>query len=163
STAPSAAPSAPDPKAAGAAPAAGSGGKDCPKPPPKPPVKKKSLAEDLLPIGILILVITIVVVRLPRVELGHTIAFRRRRLLNCLPLGLTYSFLYFGRYNLKQFQGNGISASEYGDIFAIGSAVYGLAFLLNGPLTDRWGGRATILISAAGSSIANLLMGYMAM
>jgi OPA family glycerol-3-phosphate transporter-like MFS transporter len=40
--------------------------------------------------------------------------------------------------------------------------VYGLAFLLNGPLTDRWGGRATILIAAAGAGAANLWMGYMA-
>src|SRR5690606_35957463 len=41
--------------------------------------------------------------------------------------------------------------------------IYGVAFLINGPLTDRWGGRATILIAAAGSGTANLLMGYMAM
>jgi MFS transporter, OPA family, glycerol-3-phosphate transporter len=135
---------------------------DCPKPPPKPK-QHKSLLDDLLPIGILIFVIVFVVMRLPRVELGHSIAFRHRRLLNWLPLGLTYSFLYFGRYNLKQFQGIGLDEAGYGTVFGVGSAVYGLAFLLNGPLTDRWGGRATILISAAGSGIANLLMGYMAM
>lgn len=124
---------------------------------------KKPLWHDLLPIGILVLVIAIVIVRLPRVELGHSIAFRRRRLLNWLPLGLTYSFLYFGRYNIKQFQGIGLTEAEYGTVFGVGSAVYGLAFLLNGPLTDRWGGRATILISAAGSAFANAWMGYMAM
>jgi OPA family glycerol-3-phosphate transporter-like MFS transporter len=160
-----AAPAAPSmspatPAAGAAAPAKAA--KDCPKPPPKPPVDK-SLADDLLPIGILILVITLVVIRLPRVPLGHSIAFRRRRLLNWLPLGLTYSFLYFGRYNIKQFQGIGLTAAEYGTVFGFGSMVYGLAFLLNGPLTDRWGGRATILIAAAGSGVANLLMGYMAM
>lgn len=124
---------------------------------------KKSLADDLLPIGILIVVIAVVVLRLPKVELGHSTAFRHRRLLNWLPLGLTYSFLYFGRYNIKQFQGIGLTELEYGTVFGVGSAVYGLAFLLNGPLTDRWGGRATILISAAGSAAANALMGYMAM
>ncbi len=133
---------------------------ECPKQRPSPP---KSLVEDLLPIGILVLVIIIVVVRLPKAELGHTIAFRHRRLLNWLPLGLTYSMLYFGRYNMKQFQGIGLTALEYGTVFGVGSAVYGIAFLLNGPLTDRWGGRATILISAAGSGAANALMGYMAM
>lgn len=152
------APPAADPKLQGAAPAS-----KCPVSPPAKPAKKKSLADDLLPIGILIAVIAIVVVRLPRVELGHSIAFRQRRLLNWLPLGLTYSFLYFGRYNIKQFQGFGLTAAEYGTVFGVGSMVYGLAFLLNGPLTDRWGGRATILISAAGSGLANLLMGYMAM
>ena len=121
------------------------------------------LKKDLLPITILIVVITVVLVRLPKADLGHSIAFRHRRLLNWLPLGLTYSFLYFGRYNMKQFQGIGLTELEYGTVFGVGSAVYGLAFLLNGPLTDRWGGRATILISAAGSGAANAVMGYMAM
>ena len=134
---------------------------DCPK--KKSSSTKKALVDDLLPIGILIVVITVVVMRLPKVELGHSIAFRHRRLLNWLPLGLTYSFLYFGRYNMKQFQGIGLTELEYGTVFGVGSAVYGVAFLLNGPLTDRWGGRATILISAAGSGAANALMGYMAM
>jgi MFS transporter, OPA family, glycerol-3-phosphate transporter len=133
---------------------------ECPVSKPSP---TKPLSDDLLPIGILIVVITVVVIRLPRVELGHSRAFRQRRLLNWLPLGLTYSFLYFGRYNLKQFQGIGLSEAEYGTVFGVGSAVYGLAFLLNGPLTDRWGGRRTILIAAVGSGIANAIMGYMAM
>ncbi|MGE0869231.1 MAG: MFS transporter [Kofleriaceae bacterium] len=134
--------------------------KACPK---KKPAPKRSLVDDLIPIGILIVVITIVVTRLPRVEVGHSKAFRHRRLLNWLPLGLTYSFLYFARYNIKQFQGIGLTEADYGVVFGWGSLVYGLAFLLNGPLTDRWGGRATILIAAAGSAAANALMGYMAM
>ena len=134
---------------------------DCPK--KKSAARKRSLADDLLPIGILIVVITLVVMRLPKVELGHTKAFRQRRLFNWLPLGLTYTFLYFGRYNIKQFQGIGLTEADYGTVFGVGSAVYGIAFLLNGPLTDRWGGRATILIAAAGSAFANLVMGYMAM
>ncbi len=132
----------------------------CPTKKPSPP---RDLAKDLIPIGILVAVIVIVVWRLPKVDLGHSIAFRRRRLLNWLPLGLSYSFLYFGRYNIKNFQGIGLTEIEYGTVFGVGSAVYGLAFLLNGPLTDRWGGRATILISTAGSCVANALMGYMAM
>lgn len=129
----------------------------------KPPSPSKPLSKDLLPIGILIAVIIVVIARLPRVELGHSMEFRRRRLLNWLPLGLAYSFLYFGRYNIKQFQGIGLTEAEYGAVFGVGSMVYGLAFLLNGPLTDRWGGRTTILIATAGSAFANLVMGYMAM
>ncbi len=130
---------------------------------PYKPSAKRSLVDDLLPIGILLIVIAIVVFRLPKVELGHSKAFRHRRLLNWLPLGLTYPFLYFGRYNIKQFQDFGLGEVGYGTVFGVGSAVYGVAFLINGPLTDRWGGRATILIAAAGSGVANLLMGYMAM
>lgn len=131
--------------------------------PAKKPSPAKPLSDDLLPIGILIAVIVVMVLRLPKVQLGHSIAFRRRRLLNWLPLGLTYSFLYFGRYNIKQFQGIGLTEAEYGTVFGVGSLVYGLSFLLNGPLTDRWGGRTTILIAAAGSGLANFIMGYMAM
>jgi OPA family glycerol-3-phosphate transporter-like MFS transporter len=131
----------------------------CPK---KAPSSAKSLSDDLLPIGILIAFIIVVVWRLPKVELGHSAAFRKRRVLNWLPLGLSYTFLYFARYNIKQFQGIGLTEAEYGMVFGVGSAVYGLAFLLNGPLTDRWGGRATILISTSGAAGANLLMGYMA-
>lgn len=134
---------------------------DCPKPAKKSSAKK-DIKDDLIPIFILIGVIALVLWRLPKVQLGHSQAFKHRRLLNWLPLGLTYSFLYFARYNIKSFQGVGLTESEYGTVFGVGSAVYGLAFLLNGPLTDRWGGRATILIAAAGAGVANLWMGYMA-
>ena len=153
--APAAAPTAGDVKKAGDAKA------DCPKPAKKPSTKKP-LSEDFLPILILIGVIAVVLWRLPKVQLGHSKAFKNRRLLNWLPLGLTYSFLYFARYNIKSFQGIGLTEAEYGTVFGVGSLVYGVAFLLNGPLTDRWGGRATILIAAGGAGVANLWMGYMA-
>jgi len=131
--------------------------------PKKPSKHDRGLADDLIPIAILIIVITVVVMRLPKVQLGHTAAFRTRRLWNWLPLGLTYTFLYFGRYNIKQFQDFGLGESGYGTVFGVGSAVYGIAFLLNGPLTDKLGGRATILIAAGGAGLANVVMGYMAM
>lgn len=57
--------------------------------------------EQFTPILILLVVVTLVIGRLPKVELGHTDAFMRRRTFNWLPLGLTYAFLYMGRYNLK--------------------------------------------------------------
>ena len=126
------------------------------------PPPERPLWEKLIPIAFLLGVIALVVRRLPRVDLGHSEAFRRRRLWNWLPLGLTYSFLYMARYNLNQFMYVGaITEQQFGWIFGIGSGVYGISFLLNGPLTDRWGGRTTILISAAGSAASNLLMGYM--
>jgi len=43
----------------------------------------------------------------------------------------------------------------------LGSLVYGLSFLINGPLADRLGGRRTILISAAGALAANALIGVL--
>jgi OPA family glycerol-3-phosphate transporter-like MFS transporter len=133
--------------------------------PPKPKSAKKPekpLWQKLAPIALLLIVISLVLSRLPKVDLGHSPAFLRRRLLNWLPLGLTYSFLYMARYNLNQFMYVGsITEAEFGTIFGVGSAVYGISFLINGPLTDRFGGRATILASAAGSAVANLAMGFM--
>lgn len=119
---------------------------------------------QFLPIFLLLAVIAVVLRRLPKVELGHSDAFRRRRFFNWFPLGLTYAFLYFGRYN---FSANAaaldtlhlLSKAEFGDIDGLSSLVYGIAFLLNGPLTDRLGGRTTILLAAGGSAVANLLMG----
>lgn len=150
---PAVAPAAIEPAAPVAAPA---------KCPSKPPTPSKPLHEDLIPIGILVLFISFVLWRLPRVELGHSAAFKKRRTLNWLPLGLTYSFLYFARYNLKAYQGIGLTEAEYAAVFGVGSMVYGLSLIVNGPLTDRLGGRTTILISAAGAALANIWMGYMA-
>ena len=56
---------------------------------------------ELAPIGLLLAVVVVVIARLPRMDMGHSDAFRRRRVLNWLPLGLTYGLLYMGRYNLK--------------------------------------------------------------
>ncbi len=110
---------------------------------------------ELLPIVILLAVVALVILRLPRIELGHTSAFRRRRLLNWLPLGLTYSFLYMGRYNLTVSK----RAFEQMKDAAVGTVVYGCSFALNGPLTDRLGGRAAILAGAAGAALCNLALG----
>lgn len=132
----------------------------CPAKKSKPPAKP--LHEDLIPIGILVAFIGFVLWRLPKVDLGHSRAFKQRRTFNWLPLGLTYTFLYFGRYNLKAFQGIGLTEAEFAAVFGVGSMAYGLSLIVNGPLTDRLGGRATILISAAGAACANLWMGYMA-
>ncbi|HYI02760.1 MFS transporter [Hyalangium sp.] len=118
--------------------------------------------QQLLPILILLAAIGLVIARLPKVELGHSAAFKRRRLFNWFPLGMTYAFLYMGRYNVNvatSAMGDRTSNADFGTIFFWGTIVYGVAFLLNGPLTDRWGGRRTILISAAGSSVCNVLMG----
>ncbi len=117
---------------------------------------------QFLPILILLAAIAVVLARLPRVELGHSEAFRRRRFLNWFPLGMTYAFLYMGRYNLNvattALTGYTTNA-DFGTIFFWGTLTYGCAFILNGPLTDKLGGRRTILISAAGSAAMNLAMG----
>lgn len=92
----------------------------------------------------------------------HSGAFRLRRFLNWFPMGLTYAFLYMARYNLtvsKIALGEMMSNLEFGTIFSAGTFAYAFAFLINGPLTDRIGGKRAILIGATGSAIANILMG----
>ncbi len=123
------------------------------------------------PIGILLIVIAIVIGRLPKVEgVDHSKAYRIRRVMNWLPLGLTYAFLYMGRYNLKVSKhafeemagadGSALMANaDFATIFGVGTIVYGVSFLINGPLTDRIGGKKAILIGAGGALLANLAMG----
>ena len=117
---------------------------------------------EFSPILILLAIVAVVVARLPKINLGHSTAFRHRRVLNWLPLGLTYAFLYMGRYNLtvaKNAFGDLMTKADFGTIFFWGTLTYGCAFIINGPLTDRFGGRKAILIGAAGAAVANLAMG----
>jgi MFS transporter, OPA family, glycerol-3-phosphate transporter len=94
----------------------------------------------------------------------HSDAFRLRRFLNWFPLGLAYAFLYMGRYNLtvaKGELGQLMTNEDFGIIFGTGALIYGLAFVINGPLTDKIGGKRAMLISVLGSAIANLIMGFL--
>lgn len=94
--------------------------------------------------------------------LKHSRWFILRRFINWFPLGMTYAFLYMGRYNLvvaKNALGPLLSNENFGWIFGAGTIVYGLSFLVNGPLIDRIGGKRGILISAIGASAMNALLG----
>ncbi|MEM1416852.1 MAG: MFS transporter [Myxococcota bacterium] len=125
--------------------------------------------EQLAPLALLLTVVALVIGRLPAVDLGHSAAFRARRVQNWLPLGLTYAFLYMGRYNLKVSQhafgdllrdGEPLMTNaDFATIFGVGTVVYGTSFLINGPLTDRFGGKRAILLGAGGAALANLAMG----
>jgi len=119
---------------------------------------------DLLSIAPIIMVVAYVLMDVFRQnpEVQHTTAFKLRRVINWLPLGFTYAFLYMARYNLtvsKNAFGSLMTKEEFGIIFFVGPIVYALAFLINGPLTDRIGGKKAILIGATGAAIANILMG----
>ncbi len=92
----------------------------------------------------------------------HSRAFRIRRFLNWFPMGLTYAFLYMGRYNLtvsKNALGDLMSKPDFGIIFGAGTITYAFAFLINGPLTDKMGGKKAILAGALGASLMNALLG----
>jgi len=94
--------------------------------------------------------------------LGHSRWFMMRRFINWFPLGMTYSFLYMGRYNLnvvKNALGATMSNQDFGLIFAAGTVTYALSFVVNGPLVDRIGGKKGIMIAAIGASLANIVLG----
>ena len=97
--------------------------------------------------------------------LNHGRWFMIRRFINWFPLGMTYAFLYMGRYNLnvaKNALGAMMSKEDFGLIFAVGTWTYALSFLINGPLVDRkLGGKKGIIIAALGSSVANILLGVL--
>ena len=90
--------------------------------------------------------------------------FLIRRFINWFPLGMTYAFLYMGRYNLvvsKNALGSQMSIKDFSIIFAAGTWTYALSFLVNGPLVDKIGGKKGIIIGAVGSSIANIILGVL--
>lgn len=94
----------------------------------------------------------------------HSRAYRLRRFLNWFPLGLTYAFLYMARYNLtvsKNALGELMTKADFGTIFGAGTLTYAFAFLFNGPLTDRIGGKRAMLIGAAGAALMNVAMGIL--
>ena len=132
--------------------------------------------EKILPILMLLAVVVVIFMRLPTPDFEgmdsswRTPQFKQRRAFNWLPLGLTYALLYMGRYNLtvskdnfESMKGMGgevmMSNEAFGIIFAAGTVVYGFSFIINGPLTDRLGGRFAILTGAIGACVANALMG----
>lgn len=101
--------------------------------------------------------------------LRHNRWYLVRRFINWFPLGMTYAFLYMGRYNLnvaRNAMGSLMSKEDFGWIFGAGTITYALSFLVNGPLVDRIGGKKGITMAALGASFANILLGiltYLAM
>ena len=96
----------------------------------------------------------------------HGDAYRRRRVLNWFPLGLTYATFYMGRYNFNVFKGRfaemfHFDKAEVGVIATAGFWTYALSVIFNGPLADRFGGKRAILIGAGGAAALNLAIGAM--
>lgn len=118
---------------------------------------------ELLAIAALLTLAVVLVARLPRVDLGHSPAFLRRRFMNWFPVGMTYAFLYMARYNLTVCTNIAFDKAQFSNIYFWGTLTYGLSFLLNGPLADRFGGKKTIIVAAVGSLLANCAMGYVIM
>ncbi|MDW7981044.1 MAG: MFS transporter, partial [Verrucomicrobiales bacterium] len=91
--------------------------------------------------------------------------FRARRGLNWFVLGAMYASYYMCRYNfrfaapgmVKEF---GFDHTQITGILSAWSVAYGTGQLVNGLITDRIGGRAAMLIGAAGTIAINLIFGF---
>ena len=98
--------------------------------------------------------------------MGHSRAYRTRRFWNWFPLGLTYATFYMGRYNLNVSSSTimdrfHLDKAQFGTIATAGFWTYALSVIVNGPLSDRIGGKKAILIGAAGTAVLNLVIGLL--
>jgi MFS transporter, OPA family, glycerol-3-phosphate transporter len=91
-------------------------------------------------------------------------AFRRRRTVNWMVLGLLYAFFYMSRYNFAATMSElsrtfGWTNLDLGIFESTLPLVYGLSVVFNGPLADRIGGRKAFLFGAVGVTVMNLAFG----
>jgi OPA family glycerol-3-phosphate transporter-like MFS transporter len=117
------------------------------------------------PITVALCLATVIAIYFWNNPLQHGSWFMKRRFINWLPLGMTYAFLCMARYNVivaKGALGTLMSNSDLGVIFGVGTWVYALSFLVNGPLIDKkLGGKNAMLISAVGVSLSNIGLGVL--
>lgn len=112
--------------------------------------------------SVLITLAAVIVLYFNYNPMAHASPFMWRRFMNWFPLGMSYAFLYMNRYNLNVASnalGSSMSISSFGTIFAAGTVTYGLSFLINGPLVDKFGSKKGMLLATGGAAIANAAMG----
>lgn len=90
--------------------------------------------------------------------------FRARRGLNWGFIGLLYTSFYMCRYNLSIANSSisaefGYSRADVGKIITAAFLCYACGLILNGLLTDKWGGKRAMLIGAAGTIAMNIAFG----
>src|SRR4029078_512848 len=91
--------------------------------------------------------------------------FRARRGINWAFLGLLYTSYYMCRYNLSIANKSiseqyGFNKAQMGTIITTTLLAYACGQVINGLLTDRMGGKKAMLISAAGTIVANVAFGF---
>lgn len=101
----------------------------------------------------------------PHVFVPHPKGFRPRRGLNWVSLGLLYATYYMCRYNFRfatpgMIAEFGFTKTQISDMLAIWSLAYGTGQLINGLLTDRIGGKRSMLIGAVGTIAINFIFGF---
>jgi MFS transporter, OPA family, glycerol-3-phosphate transporter len=96
---------------------------------------------------------------------SYPAGFRPRRGLNWGALGLMYASYYLCRYNFR-FAGPGMNqefgfnTADLANLWVIWSLAYGTGQLFNGLISDRIGGKAIMLVGAAGTIVCNFIFGF---
>jgi OPA family glycerol-3-phosphate transporter-like MFS transporter len=125
----------------------------------------RMIPDYFYPITVALCLAAVIAIYFCNNPLKHDRWFVLRRFINWFPLGMTYAFLCMARYNLivaKGALGSLMANSELGIIFSVGTAVYAVSFLVNGPLIDKkLGGKNAMLISTIGVAAANIALGVL--
>ena len=103
-------------------------------------------------------IITLYFMRNP---LNHSKSFMISRFISWFPMGMTYAFIYFARYNLDTLAtAEVITKAQKSQISGMGFFIYALSLFVSGPLVDKLGGKKGMIIASLGAAVFNGLMGY---
>lgn len=103
-------------------------------------------------------IITLYFMRNP---LNHSKSFMMRRFISWFPMGMTYAFIYFARYNLDTLAtAEVITKAQKSQISGMGFFIYALSLFVSGPIVDRLGGKKGMILASVGAAVFNGLMGY---
>jgi OPA family glycerol-3-phosphate transporter-like MFS transporter len=100
----------------------------------------------------------------PSIPAKYPAGFRARRGLNWGFVGLLYTSFYLCRYNLSIANKSisdeyGFSRADMGLIITVSLLTYAFGQIINGLLTDKFGGKRAMFIGASGTVIMNILFG----
>ena len=104
---------------------------------------------------------------LPSLLCQRSFGFRWHRFLVWICIGVSYSGVYFGRYNLvvlnvEEIRGGrlGLSTVDFGWIVTCGYLSYTAFMILNGYITDKWKSHisAFLYMGVGGSGLMNLII-----
>lgn len=108
------------------------------------------------------LITYIVTLYFMRNPLKHTPKFMWVRFLSWFPMGMTYAFIYFARYNIDTLAtAEVITKAEKSQISGTGFFIYALSLFLSGPLIDKLGGKRGMILASLGAAVFNGLMGWL--
>jgi OPA family glycerol-3-phosphate transporter-like MFS transporter len=110
---------------------------------------------------VLMLLVYIITLYFSRNPLKHSKRFMWVRFLSWFPLGMTYGFLYFARYNLDTLAtAEVITKAQKSQISGWGFFIYAVSLFVSGPLIDKIGGKKGMIMASLGAAIFNILMGW---